>query len=151
MRLDTSLLRADCWTMASGMRLASRVNFQCGEIRKFDWCCEILLEAGAPCGSHLSAERSLEVSSVSEQSSVFSSVITNCCPWCRSTFSTTDSTETRCPFNVVWSLDAGAFPWPISPPKSLSSAACVMMKLFTHPSMNYMIILLQSSCPGHLL
>ena len=34
---------------------------------------------------------------------------------------------------------------------SLSSAACAMMKLFTHPLMNCMIILSQSICPSHLL
>ena len=47
LRLYTSLLRAACWTMASGTRLANHVKFQCGENRKFDWCCEILSEAGA--------------------------------------------------------------------------------------------------------
>ena len=42
LRIDTSLLRAACWTIASGVRLANHVKFQCGEVRKFDWCCEIL-------------------------------------------------------------------------------------------------------------
>ena len=48
LRIDTSLLRAACWTMASRMRLANHVKFQCGESRKFDWCCEIPSESGAP-------------------------------------------------------------------------------------------------------
>ena len=46
LRIDTSLLCAACWTMASGMRLANHVKFQCGEVRKFDWCREILSGIG---------------------------------------------------------------------------------------------------------
>ena len=57
LRIDTSLLRAACWTLASGMRLASQVKFQCGEIRKFDWCCEIQSEAGALSGSRFQSKR----------------------------------------------------------------------------------------------
>ena len=49
-RIDTSLLRAACWTMASGMRLERHVKAQCGEACKVDWCCEILSESGVHCG-----------------------------------------------------------------------------------------------------
>ena len=49
-RIDTSLLRAACWTMASGMRLERHVQAQCGETCKVDWCCEILSEVGVLCG-----------------------------------------------------------------------------------------------------
>ena len=59
LRIDTSLLRAACSTMASRMRLASHVKAQRGEIRKFDWCCEILSEAGGPCGSRFQSKRAL--------------------------------------------------------------------------------------------
>ena len=85
---------AACWTMASGMRLANHVKSQCGEIRKFDWCCEILSEAGAPCGSRFQSKRAFRCHQLrsnlhghGRQRSVFSSVIINYCPWCRSTFS----------------------------------------------------------------
>ena len=37
-RIDTSLLRAACWTMASGMKLEKHVKVQCGEAFKVDWC-----------------------------------------------------------------------------------------------------------------
>ena len=83
-------------TMPSGMRLANHVKFQCGEVRKFDWCCEILSEVGAPCRSRFQSKRALRcrqwrsiLLGQRRQTSVFSSVITNYCPWCRSTFSTT--------------------------------------------------------------
>ena len=49
-RMDTSLLRAACWTMASGMKLEKHVKALCGEDCKVDWCCEILSESGVTCG-----------------------------------------------------------------------------------------------------
>ena len=38
----------------------------------------------------------------------------------------TDSTETRCRFNVIWPLSGGrgCIPWSISPPKSLHCCLC---------------------------
>ena len=95
LRIDTSLLRAACWTLASGMRLASHVkalnaerpDISSGVVR-------FLSEAGAPCGSRFQSKRDLRCHQLrsklhgqGRQTSVFSSVITNYCPWCRSTFS----------------------------------------------------------------
>ena len=134
LRNDTSLLRAACWTMVSGMRLANHVKFQCGEIRKFDWCCEILSEAGAPCGSRFQSKRALRCHQLrshlhghGRQTSVFSSVITNHCPWCRSTFSTTLIARKHAAASMLSGhclVDAGAFPWPISPSVSLQCSLC---------------------------
>ena len=123
LRIDTSLLRAACWTMASGMRLANHVKCQCGEIRKFDGCCEVLSEAGAPYGSRFQSKRALKCHQLrsnphghGRQTSVFPSVITNYCPWCRAPFSTTLKTPRQAArFNVVWS---------ISSPKSLQCSLC---------------------------
>ena len=63
-RMDTSLLRAACWTMASGMKLEKHVKAQCGEACKVDWCCEILSESGVPCGPRFRSKKSTEMSSV---------------------------------------------------------------------------------------
>ena len=63
-RMDTSLLRAACWTMASGMKLETHVKAQCGEACKVDWCCEILSESGVPCGLRFRSKKSTEMSSV---------------------------------------------------------------------------------------
>ena len=66
------------------------------------------------------------------QTSVFSSVTTSYCPWCRSTFSTTQIARKRAAASMLSGhcrVDAGAFPWPISPPQSLQ-CRCVMVKLF---------------------
>ena len=143
LRIDTSLLPAACWVMASGMRLAILVKFQCGEIRKFGWCCGILWEAGALCGSRFQSTESLEVSSVPEQStrSWTSDIgLLKCHHQLLSIvpfyiLNHTDSTETRCRFNVLWSLSVGrrciSLAYLFS--QALSSAACAMMKLFTHP------------------
>ena len=49
-RMDTSLLRAACWTMASGMKLEKNFKALCGDDCKIDWCCEILSVSGVPCG-----------------------------------------------------------------------------------------------------
>ena len=54
LRRGSFFFRAACWTLASGMRLANHVKFQCGESRKFDWCCEIPSDTGAPCGTVIS-------------------------------------------------------------------------------------------------
>ena len=112
------------------MRLANHVKFQCGEIRKFDWCCEILSEAGAPCGSRFQSKRALRchqlrsnLHGVGRQTSVFSSVITNYCPWCRSTFSTSLTARKHAAAGHC-RVDAGAFPWPISPFVSLQCSLC---------------------------
>ena len=131
---DTSLLRAACWTMASGMRLANHVKFQCGDIRKFDWCCEILSEAGAPCGSRFRLEGALRCHHLrsnlhghGRQTSVFASVITNQCPWCRYAFSTTVIARKHAAASMLSGhcrVDAGAFPWSMSPPESLQCSLC---------------------------
>ena len=118
-----------------GVRLANHVKFQCGEIRKFDWCCEILSEAGAPCGSRFQSKKSFEVSPVAEQParSWTSDIgLLKCHHQLLSMvplyiLNRIDSTETRCRFNVVWSrcrVDAGAFLWAISPPESLQCRLC---------------------------
>ena len=61
------------------------------------------------------------------QTSVLSSVITNYCPFCRSTFSTTLTARKHAAASLLSGhcrVDAGAFPWPISPPKSLQCRLC---------------------------
>ena len=133
MRIGTSLPRA-CWTVASGMRFASHAKAQCGETRKLDWCCEILSEAGAPCGSRFQSKRALRCHQLrskphghGRQTCFFSSVITNYCPWCRSTFSSTLTARKHAAALMPprhCRLDAGAFPWPISPPESLRCRLC---------------------------
>ena len=116
------------------MRLANHVKFQCGEIRKFDWCCEILSEAGAPCGSRFRLKGALRCHHLrsnlhghGRQTSVFASVITNQCPWCRYAFSTTLIARKHAAASLLsghcW-VDAGAFPWPMSPPESLQCSLC---------------------------
>ena len=66
-RMDTSLLRAACWTMAPGMKLEKHVKAQCGEACKVYWCCEILSESGVPCGLRFRSKESTEMSSVAQQ------------------------------------------------------------------------------------
>ena len=95
-RMDTSLLRAACWTMASGMKLEKHVKAQCGEACKVDWCCEIWSESGVPCGLRFRSKKALRCHQLRSrshghvlQTSIFASVITNSCPWCRSTFAAT--------------------------------------------------------------
>ena len=129
LRVDTSLFCSACWTMASGMRLDQR-----GETRKFDWCCEIPLDTGATCGCRFQSKRALRChqlrskrNGLGRQTSVLSSVITNYCPWCRSTFSTTLKARKHAAASLLpghCRVDAGAFPWPISPPKSLQCSLC---------------------------
>ena len=125
-RIDMSVHRAACWTVASGMRLANHVKFQCAKIRKFGWCCEILSEGVALCGSRFQSKRALRCYQLRSNlhghgrlTSVFSSATTNYCPWCRSTFSTTPIARRHA-----------------APPKSLP-----------HPLMNYATILSQSILP----
>ena len=111
LRVDTSLLRAACWTTASGMRLASHVKVQCGETRKLGWCCEILLEAGA----RLSVKKSLEVSSVVEQATrSWTSDVSFLEPPAVQFYVLihSDRMETRCRFIAVWTLSGGC--WCIS-------------------------------------
>ena len=95
-RMDTSLLRAACWTMASGMKLEKHVKALSGDDCKVDWCCEILSESGVPCGVRFRSKKALRSHQLRSrshghglQTSIFVSVITNSCPWCRSTFATT--------------------------------------------------------------
>ena len=124
--------RSSWHSLRRGMRLSNHVKFQCGEIRKFDWCCEILSEAGAPCGSRFQSKRAFRCHQLrsnlhghGRQTSVFSSVITNYCPW--STFSTTLIARKHAAASMLFGhcrVDAGAFPWPISPPKSLQCSLC---------------------------
>ena len=113
-RIDTSLLRAACWTMASGMRLERHVKAQCGETSKFDWCCEILSEYGVPCGSRFRSKKSLEMSSVAEQITWTWSSDVSFCECHHQLLSMvsfnvrvyTDCSETCC-CDVVWSLQGG--------------------------------------------
>ena len=110
LRIDTSLLSAACWAMASGMKLASHVKAQCGETRQFDCCCEILSEA-----------------EMSWTPDVSSSDITNHCPWDRSTFSSTLIARKHAAASTLSGhcrADAGALLWPITPPKSLQCSLC---------------------------
>ena len=120
--------------MASVMRLGILVKVQCGETLKFDWRCEILSEAGAPCGYRFQSKRALRCHQLrsklhghGRQTSVLSSVITNYCPWCRSTFSSTMIARKHAAASTLSGqrrVDAGAVPWPISPPKSLQCRLC---------------------------
>ena len=129
LRIDTYLLHAACFTMASGIRFASHMKAQCGETRKFDWCCEVMSETGPPFGSRFQSKRALRCHQLrsklhghGRQTSVFSSVITNCCAWCRSTFSSTLIARKHAAASMLSGqsrVDAGAFPWPISLPESL--------------------------------
>ena len=134
-RMDTSLLRAACWTMASGMKLEKHVKALCGDDGKVDWCCEILSESGVPCGlrfrSKKKALRCHQLRSRSHghglQTSIFASVITNSCPWCRSTFATTLIARKHAAAGMLSGhcrVDAGAFPWPISTPLPLQCRLC---------------------------
>ena len=87
------------------MRLANRVKFQCGEME--------------PLGAIYTV--------MDVRTSVFSSVITNYCPWCRSTFLTTLIARKHAAASTLSGncrVDAGAFPWPISPPKSVQCSLC---------------------------
>ena len=157
-RIDTSLLRAACWTMASGMRLERHVKAQCGETCKFDWCCEILSEYGVPCGSRFRSKKALRCHQLrsrlhghGHQTSVFASVITNYCPWCRSTFVSTliARKHAAAMLSGHCRVDAGAFLWPISPFQSLQCRLCDVGD--TRPLTNCTIMLSQSTCPSHLL
>ena len=134
-RIDTSLLRAACWTMASGMRLERHVKAQCGETCKVDWCCEILSEVGVPCGLRFRSKKAWRCHQLRSrlhghglQTSIFASdVITNSCPWCRSTFATTLIARKHAVAAMLSGhcrVDAGAFPWPISPLQSLLCRLC---------------------------
>ena len=61
------------------------------------------------------------------QTSTFASVITNSSPWCRSTFATTLIARKHTAAALLsghCKVDAGAFPWPISPPLSLQCRLC---------------------------
>ena len=123
--------RAGRWRLASGMRLASHVKAQCGEARMFDWCCGILSEAGATSGSRFLSKRALRCrllrSKLHGHGRHFSSVITDYCPWCRSTFSSTQIARNHAAASMLSGhcrVDAGAFPWPISLPKSLQCRLC---------------------------
>ena len=115
LRIDTSLLRAACRTLASVVRLANHVKFRCGESRKFDWCCEIPPETGAPCGSRFQSKRALRCYSVAEHvtwSWKSDAGFPECHHQLLSMVSFyilnhTDSTETHCRFNVVWTLSGG--------------------------------------------
>ena len=133
-RMDTSLLRAACWTMASGMKLEKHVKALCGDDCKVDWCCEILSESGIPCGLRFRSKKALRCHQLRSrshehglQTSIFASVITNSCPWCRSTFATTLIARKHAAA-AMWSghcrVDAGAFLWPISTPLSLQCRLC---------------------------
>ena len=132
--MDTSLLRAACWTMASGVKLEKHVKAQCGEAGKVDWCCEILSESGVPCGLRFRSKKALRCHQLRSrsyghglQTSIFASVITNSCPWCRSTFATTLIARKLAAAAMLSGhcrVDAGAFPWPISPPLSLQCRLC---------------------------
>ena len=141
LRIDTSLLRSACWTMASGMRLELHVKSQCGETRQFDWCCEIPLDTGAPCGFRFQSKRALRYHQLQSkrnghgrQTSVLASVITNYCPWCRYTCSTTLKARNHAAASLLSGhcrVDAGAFLWPISPPKSLQCSLCDEGDIYT--------------------
>ena len=158
LRIDTSLLRAACWTMASGMRLAIHVKAQCGETRRFDWCCRFCRRLEPLVDPVFGVKKSLEVSSIAEQAtrSWTSDVSFLEChhqrlPMVPFYDLITDRTETRCRFNAVWTLSGGC--WCISLADlllGLSSAACVMTMTLTRPLMNCMIIPLQSTCPNIL-
>ena len=82
LRIDTSLLRAACWTVASGMRLASHVKAQSstGVVR----FCRRLEPLVDPVFQSKRALRCHQMRSKlhghGRQTSVFSSVITNYCP-----------------------------------------------------------------------
>ena len=61
------------------------------------------------------------------QTSIFASVITNSCPWCRSTSATTLIARKHAAAAMLSGhcrVDAGTFPWPISPPMSLQCRLC---------------------------
>ena len=127
LRIDTSLFRSACWTLASGMRLEVHVKSQCGEIRKFDWCCEI---------RRFHSKRALRCHQLrskrhghGRQTSVLAGVITNYCPWCHSTFSTTLIARKH----AAASLLSGRcrVDWPISPPKSLQCSSCDKSDMYT--------------------
>ena len=128
------MLRAACWTMAFGMKLEKHVNALCGEDCKVDWCCEILSESGVPCGLRFRSKKALRCHQLRSrshghglQTSIFASVITNSCPWCRSTFATTLIARKHAAAAMLSGhcrVDAGAFPWPISTPLSLQCRLC---------------------------
>ena len=91
-------------------------------------------ETGAPCGSRFQSKGALRCHQLrsmlqghGSQTSVFSGVITNYCPWRRSTFSTTLIARKHAAASMLSGhcpVDAGAFPWPISPPESLQCRLC---------------------------
>ena len=113
----TSLLRAACWTMACGMRLASHVKAQCGETRKFDWCWWDSVRGWSFLTIPFLVKTSLEMSSVSEQapgSWTPDVIFVECHNQLLSMVPLhilidTDRTETRCRFNSVWTLSGGCW------------------------------------------
>ena len=110
-RMDTSLLRAACWTMASGMKLEKHVKALCGDDCKVDWCCEILSESGVPCGLRFRSKKALRCHQLRSRSWTWSSDV-NFCECHHQLLSMvsfhvrdyTDCTETCCCCDVVWSL-----------------------------------------------
>ena len=162
LRVDTSLFCSACWTMASGMRLELHVKSQRGETRKFDWCCEIPLDTGATCGCRFQSKRALRCHQLrskrnghGRQTSVLSSVITKYCPWCRSTFSTTLKARKHAAASLLSGhcrVDAGAFLWPISPPKSFQCSLCCEGDTYTSIDDLYdHSVAAHLFCPSHLL
>ena len=101
-RMDTSFLRAACWTMASGMKLEKHVKALCGDDCKVDWCCEILSESGVPCGLRFRSKKALRCHQLRSRSHGHG--LQTSIGHCR--------------------VDAGAFPWPISTPLSLQCRLC---------------------------
>ena len=116
------------------MKLEKHVKAQCGEACKVDWCCEILSESGVPCGLRFRSKKALRCHQLRSrshghglQTSIFASVITNSCPWCRSTLATTLIARKHAAAAMLSGhcrVDAGAFPWPISTPLSLQCRLC---------------------------
>ena len=158
--MDTSLLRAACWTMASGMKLEKHVKALCGDDCKVDWCCEILSESGIPCGLRFRSKKALRCHQLRSrshghglQTSIFASVITNSCPWCRSTFATALIARKHAAAAMLSGhcrVDAGAFPWPISTLLSLQCRLCDDGDSYTSVD-EFTIMLWLSICPSRLL
>ena len=120
--MDTSLLRDQ------------HVKALCGDDCKVDWCCEILSESGIPCRLRFRSKKALRCHHLRSrsyghglQTSIFASVITNSCPWCRSTFATTLIARKHAAAAMLSGhcrVDACAFLWPISIPLSLQCRLC---------------------------
>ena len=157
----TSLLRAACWTMASGMKLEKHVKALCGEDCKVDWCCEILSESGVPHGLRFRSNKSTEMSSVAEQITWTWSSDVNFCKCHHQLLSMvsfhvrdyTDCTEACCCLRcclvtVGWTrpLSLGQFLL-----LCLCSVDCVTTVTITRQLTNFTIMLWLSICPSHLL